>query len=227
MKYFKFNHVLLILSAIFFAVIFWKFFSLLSFPDSGISFEGKSKQEKLYPDTPIIQKITATKNYLSQINVSVGKFSPKSGDKIVLEIADESCEKILTASKIDGFTWSSLGWEKFKFVPLPDSKDKTYCLKFTYVPKEKEQNEKASLSSYALEGSSYTNTGKSIKEQKNRTLELKPAYENESTWQNFSQLISRMSQYKPDYFKSLSLEIIFFLSFMLILAASAVIIFVK
>jgi len=218
MKYIKLKYVLILLFSLFFAVIFWNFFNILSFADSGFNFEGKSKQEKIYPNLSIIQKIKTTDNNFSQVNISVSKFSPKLGDKITLEVKDESCEKVLAKSKIGKLTWSSPNYEKFKFSPIFDSRDKTYCLQFTYIPKQNEQNKKIYLSSYISEESSYINTGKSIEEQKNRTLELKPAYENGSASKNFSKLIDRMSQYKPDYFKRCSLEILFISSFAIIIS---------
>jgi hypothetical protein len=211
---------------VFLAMIVWKFFGILSFSDSSLNFEGESKQEKLYPDAQIIQKITATENNLDQINISISKYSQQLGDKIILEVADESCEKIMAGSKIDMFTWHSPNYEKFKFKPIPDSKDKIYCLKFTYVPFRTQQDKKAYISSYPAEGSSYINTGKSIEGQKNRTLKLKPAYGNNSSWKNFSRLIDRMSQYRPDFLKGYSLGIIFILSLMLIILLSVVIILI-
>lgn len=226
MKYLKLKYILVILFALFFAMIAWSFFSVLTFSDSSLDFEGESKQEKLYPNAQIIQKITATKNNLNQINISVSKFSADFGEKIILEVADENCGKIIAQSKIDAFSWSSPGYEKFKFKTIRDSKNKTYCLKFTYIPFGKEQDKKAYISSYPAEGYSYINTGKSIEEQKNRTLKLKPAYENDSTWQNFSELSDRMSQYKPDYLKGIYLKTLFILSFVLIMLLVIVIIFI-
>ena len=85
MKYIKLKYVMVILFAFFFAMIAWKFFSFLSFSDSSFDFEGDSKQEKLYPNAQIIQKITATKNNLNQINISISKFSSDFGEKIILE----------------------------------------------------------------------------------------------------------------------------------------------
>jgi len=123
-------------------------------------------------------------------------------------------------------TWNYPGYEKFKFKTIRDSKNKTYCLKFTYIPFGKEQDKKAYISSYSAEGYSYINTGKSIEEQKNRTLKLKPAYENDSTWQNFSELSDRMSQYKPDYLKGIYLKTLFTLSFIIIILLVVVIIFI-
>jgi hypothetical protein len=226
MKKIKFNYILIILLALFLGIISWKFLSLLSYPDQSISFEGDSKQEKLYPYFPILQKITAKENNFNQINVSLSKFSANFGEKITLEILDEFCQNILAQSKIDGFTWNSPSYEKFKFKNISDSKEKIYCLKFTYVPRGEGQDKKAYISSYQFDGSSYTNTGnkKNSEEQKNRSLALKPAYETGSTWQNFSKLIDRMSQYKPDYIKGISLEIIFILSLVLIILTAAIII---
>lgn len=226
MKHIKLKYILAILSALFFAIIFWNFLNILSFTDPGIDFEGKSKQEKLYPNSPIIQKINATENNFSQVNISISKFSPRLGDKITLEVFDESCEKKLDESKINALSWNSSSYSKFGFKTISDSKDKIFCLKFTYTPSGKEQDKKVYISSHPLEGSSYINTGKSIEEQKNQTLELKPAYGNESNWKNFSQLIDRMSQYKPDFLKTNYLITIFFLSFSLILALAAVVIFI-
>jgi hypothetical protein len=147
------------------------------------------------------------------------------GDKIILEVADESCEKVLVASKRDMLNWNSPGYEKFKFPAIADSKDKTYCLKLTHFLGKFKPKQKSYISSYPLEGSSYINTGKSIEEQKNRTLKLKPAYGNDPSWQNFSKLLDRMSQYKPDYLKENILIIIFSLSMVFILVLSAIIIF--
>lgn len=225
MKYFKFNYILIILFLLFSGIIFWHFLGLLSFSDSAFNFDGESQQEKFYPGSPLIQKITAAENNFNQINVSISKFSPKLGDKIILEVADESCEEVLAKSKRDMLNWNSPGYEKFKFPAIADSKDKTYCLKFTHILGMFKPDQKAYISSYPLEGSSYINTGKSIEEQKNRSLKLKPAYGNGSVWQDFSKLVDRMSQYKPDYLKGEFLMLTFSLSILLILAIAIFIIF--
>jgi hypothetical protein len=216
-KKIKFNQIIIILSAIFIGMIFWKFLNLLSFTDQSISFEGDSKQEKFHVDKPIIQKIIATENNFSQINVSIDKFAAEFGDKIVMEVLDESCQNILAESKLDMFSWYSPNYTKLKFKTIPDSKNKTYCLKFTYIPFGKEQDKKPYISSYSYEGASYINTGKSNEEQKNRSLELKPAYNEGSAGNNFSKLIDRMSQYKPNFLKGIILEIIFIAALLLVL----------
>ncbi len=228
MRFIKFNHVLIAVSVILLVILFWKFTGLLSFPDSNIQFEGESKQEKLYPHLPLIQKITATKNNFSQINVSLSKFSPKLGDEIVLEILDESCQNILAKSKINTLTWNKISYEKFSFKPISNSEGKVYCLQFIYIPFRKEQDKRAYVSSYASPDASYTNTGnkKNSEEQKNRTLGLKPAYKNGSNWQNVSQLVDRMSQYKPEFFKGYLLEIIFLLSLIFIISFACMIILI-
>lgn len=223
---FKFNHILVILVIFFFGIVFWKFFDILSFSDQTLSFERDSKQEKLYADSPIIQKLTITENNFNQINASIGKFSPKTGDKIILEVTDEFCKSILAKSSIGKLSWNHPGYEKFGFKTIPDSKNKTYCLKFTYIPNKQAQDKKVYMSSHAKEGYSYINTGKSPEEQKNRALEIKPAYENGSNWQNFSQLINRMSQYKPDYLKGIFLLTIFTLSIILITIVAISVIFI-
>lgn len=226
MKYFKFNRILILLFVLFSGIILWQFFGLLSFADSTFTFEGESQQEKFYPNSPLIQKITAAENNFNQVNVSISKFSPKLGDKIILKIADESCEKVLAKSQIDLFTWKSPSYEKFKFPTLLDSKDKTYCLKFTHILGKFKPKQKAYTSAFLLEGSSYINTGKSPEEQKNRSLKLRPAYGTDSAWQDFSKLSERMAQYKPDYLKNISLEIIFILSFILIISFTIAVIFI-
>ena len=227
MKYSKFNYILIFLFLIFIGIIFCKFFNTLTFSDSSLNFEGDNgKQEKLYPNAQLIQKITATENNLNQIDISINKFSADFGEKIVLEVKDENCGKTIAQSKIDAFTWNSPGYEKFRFKTIPDSKDRIFCLKITYIPFRKEQDKKIYISSYPAEGSSYINTGKSIEEQKNRTLKLKPAYENDSNWQNFSELSDRMSQYKPDYLKGTYLKTLFILSFVLIILLAIAIVFI-
>ncbi|PIP26516.1 MAG: hypothetical protein CO140_03275 [Candidatus Moranbacteria bacterium CG_4_9_14_3_um_filter_40_7] len=225
MKYFKFNHIVIILFLIFSGIILWQFFNFLSFADSALNFKGDNKQEKFYPNSPLIQKITAAENNFNQVNVSLSKFSPQLGDKIILEVADESCEKIMAESKRDMFSWRSPGYEKFRFPAIADSQDKTYCLKFTHVLGKFKPAKKPYISAYPAEGSSYINTGKSMEEQKNRSLKLKPAYGRDSYRQNFSQLIDRMSQYKPDYLKSEFLITLFGLSLALIFFVSILIIF--
>ena len=218
MKYLKFNHILIIFFILFSGIIFWQFFSLLSFADSSLNFEGKSQQEKFYPGSPLIQKITATENNFNQVNVALKKFSPKLGDKIILEIMDGSCNSNLAKTQLDIFSWYSPTYAKFRFPAISDSQNKTYCLKFTHILGKFKPDKKAYIPAYSLAGASYINTGKSAEEQKDRSLGLKPAYGNGSTWQNFSQLLDRMSQYKPNYFKGISLEIIFILSFILIIS---------
>lgn len=217
----------MVLSILFFGLIFWKFFSFLSFSDQTIFPEENTKKEKLYPNSPIIQKISAKENNFDQLNVSLSDFSPKIGDKIILEILDELCQSVLVESKIDIYTWhSSNGFKKFKFKTIPNSQGKTYCLKFTYIPVGVEQDDRAYISSFEFEGLSYINTGnkKISGEQKNRSLKLRPAYDKGSHWQNLSILTDRMSQYKPIYLKGESLEIILFSSLFLIMVMGVIII---
>lgn len=195
------------------AVVFYYFFANLAFPESDYNFEIDGSA-KLYPGLPVFQTFTAKENNLSQIKITLKNSSIKTGDKIIFELADENCANVLATDEISRFTPVGMFY-RFNFGKIEDSQDKKYCLHAAFFSNQKGDYPEISTSKDEIfKDSSFTNTGKN-KTYPDRTLVFRPAYENESTWQNLQELNQRMSQYKPWFLKNIYLSTIALLTIIL------------
>lgn len=195
------------------AVVFYFFLANLAFPDSDYNFV-TGGSAKLYPGLPVFQIFTAKDNNLSQIKIALKNSSVNFSEKIVFELADENCEKILATDKINWYTPVGIFY-RFNFEKIKDSRDKKYCLSATFYSNKKGDYPEISISkSEIFKDSSFTNTGKN-KTYQGRTLIFRPAYENENVWQNLQELNQRMSQYKPWFLKNIYLSAIILLTIIL------------
>jgi len=178
--------ILLIFFAIILIAVFWKFFTLLSFPDSDIVLQ-KGKIVKLNSGATLTQKFSASKNYLAKVEVLLhgSGVKYKDGDKVATKIADGNCQTILREGEIKDSFLETQNLHEFKFEPIVDSAGKEFCFIATFLPK----NEKAkSLQFFTME-------------EENQPYSIRPAYKNSSIIQDLSELNQRISQYKPWFLK--------------------------
>jgi hypothetical protein len=211
LKNYKYILIGFFLSAL--LVVFYYFFTNLAFPESNYNFQIDGSA-KLYPGLPVFQTFTAKDNNLSQIKIALKNSSIKIGEKIVFELADENCANILVTDEIRWHTPVGMFY-RFNFEKIKDSRDKKYCLRATFFSSQKGDYPEISISkSEIFKDSAFTNAGKN-KTYQGRTLVFRPAYENESTWQNLQELNQRMSQYKPWFLKNIYLSAITLLTIIL------------
>lgn len=218
----RFNIILLVVFLLFLIAVITRFSLTLSFSDSKYAFN-KDGEQKLFPHLPVEQKFIAQKNNLSHLRTAIKDFPKVTSDIIVLEIADANCSKTIAQSKINFWTMYYPGYWDFRFPTISDSAGKTFCAKFTFVPKQSRTKDlpKINISeSQDFADSVVTNMGDTKKgpEFRGQTIIMKPAYSGTTFFQDINILIDRVSQYKPFYFKETYLYI---LSFLLILSSIA------
>ena len=223
MSNFSPKKLLLIFAAIMFAIVFWKFFSILSFPDSGTALQ-KGELFQLKPENSLTQTFVANRNNLMKIEFLMRTPGPKDGDVIEMELADETCAKTIRQGTLKKSFLNSDNLYDFQFSRVPDSNGKIYCLKTTFQKKSaskyirffmvENQDPKFSLTDI-------TNN----KKYENQSLSIRLAYKNDNLSQDMGELNQRISQYKPWFLKHYFLSTIAIL-FTLLSAAIVVILIV-
>lgn len=192
------------------AAVFANFFSSLSFPDSTHNFTGKTKKVKLDPRKPVTQTFVAKDDLLDQVRVNIGNSSLHLGEKLTFELAERDCKKVVASDTKTFFSLEPKGFTIFSFDAIPDSKNKLYCAKFTYASDEDRGDERpyiAADDSIQFASDSYTNTSDN-KTFEGRSLQIRPSYGTATAAGTLQELNNRLSQYKPDFFKSDALTLI-------------------
>ena len=176
--------------------IFFRFASLLYFPDSAIILQKGALQE-LTVEKPLTQKFTAQRAGLSQVEILLRTPGIKfeNGDKVKAELSDENCEIILRSGALEKSFLNSPNLYLFSFPRLSDSAGKNFCLKLTFLPQKK--------------------TAKNIQiftmgEAENQPLAIRMVYKNSYLWQDLRELNQRISQYHPWFLKNVFLSLIIF-----------------
>lgn len=204
----------LLITLALFLLLFFRFALALSFPDTSWEIR-KDDKIKIGVYFPVIQKFEAGKNNLSRINILFGKSDAISG-KFSLEVYDENCSRLLREKSVPFQTLSSDSTYDFAFSKIKDSKNKTYCLKLFFTPKnEKMKNPYVFIVDNSRpENKSLFDSGEK-QEYPGKSLSFRPAYKNDSWWQDFKELDQRISQYKPWFLKQYYLAILFVLAIIL------------
>lgn len=204
-------------------VIFW---NRLVFPVDFRMFK-TSGNENLAPGEPLAQKFPALENNLSQVNIlleDIGKVL--AGDKLTVSILDEKCAETIRIAKLERPANIPKQYERFAFDPIPDSKDKTYCLKILYESPEKRKSRPfvRKMKNTGNASDQFVNL-KSGKIYAGQTLIFRPAYAKKSASAAIGELIRRLSAYKANYLQGSSLLWIFGGFILSALAAAFILIF--
>lgn len=175
----------------------------ISFPESGFNFLGKDSHIELDPGKNITQIFKARRNGLDQIYIVInqlGSLGPK--DSVTLTLLEKNCETPIATESISDHTPSYFIYYHFRFDRISDSAEHIYCLKISSTALKREKNRPYLL---ANEGASFVDTGyfnnADNKFTKGYSLEMRPAYSNDSLIDNLRELENRLSQYKPLVFK--------------------------
>lgn len=164
-------------------LVFGRFFSLFSFPESQIVLN-KGGLIKVHPGEKTEQKFFSTKDGLLKIDILLRSPGIKKGDYVKATLADETCQKTLKQGYLKHSFLNSKNLYEFSFSRLSDSAQKNYC----FIISPAKTNSK-SIRIFTSE------------KEKNQPLSLRPVYKNKYFWQNISELNQRISQYKPWFLK--------------------------
>lgn len=178
-------------------------FKNISFPDSSYNFLGKDKRVELEPGKSVTQVFKARRDGLDQIKIIIGDLGSLGiHDSIDLTLAQSNCETPIATDTITSFTGEPKIYYHFDFDRIPDSLDKSYCLKISYSATERKK-ERPYLR--ANEGELFAHTAyfddARSKFYEGRSLQMRPSYSNISFSQNLHELENRLSQYKPAFMK--------------------------
>lgn len=183
-SYITAKNIFLTIFGILLLLIFARFFSLLSFPDSSIVLE-KGETIKLQPEDSITQKFTANRDNLAKVEFLLR--SPgiefEKNDKLEMQLADENCQNPLRTGEMRESFLNSGNLYEFDFSEIKDSQGKTFCAIATFEPAK--QSAKA-IQFFTQDGTQ---------------LSIRPVYANDHVWQDLGELNQRISQYKPFFLK--------------------------
>ena len=188
--------------AVIIIIIFAKFLSLLSFPDSAVVLE-KGNLIPLTAKSTLTQTFVANRSNLETIQFLFRTPGPKPASTVSVEIADESCTKTLRKGTLTMSFLNSGNLFEFSFAKIPDSIGKRYCLLVTTSAKNlrlfsmPESDQQFGLKNIT--------TGETFEGQ---TLSIRGVYVNENLGQDLRELSQRISQYKPWFLKHYFLETI-------------------
>ena len=191
-------------------IIFFKFFSLMSFPDSAVVLE-KGDLIPLAPKAGLTQTFVANRNNLMKIEFLVRTPGPKPGDIVSFELADETCAKTIRKGTLSPSFLSSDNLYEFSFAKIPNSAGKKYCIISTIKSKSATSKGINFFSALSNEQQLILKNSTTNETFENKTLSIRGVYVNDHWWQNFSELNQRISQYKPWFLKHFFLASIVFL----------------
>jgi len=191
-------------------VVTTKFLDFINFSQSEIVLE-KDHVFKLQLRETLNQKFTSSRDGLSKIHLALKSIDIEEGDKVMMEIADESCNEILRRGLLLQTPYSSENLYEFIFDRIPDSAEKTYCLKAT-VLETKENVEPIIFFTTGTVHYEFKAQNQSTGKETTTHLSMRPGYTNESLLQNLSEINQRISQYKPWFLKQHSITALFLLT---------------
>lgn len=198
LQYLTIKKLLLIVTAILLFLVFFRLANDLSFPDTDWLI-GKDDKIELKDNKKLLQKFTADRDGLSKIEVLLG--SAKIKGSIKMELLDENCEKSLRKSELRTSKLDSDKTYAFKFSQVNDSKNKTFC----FLISSEAEKTGSKYPSVFITNSPAPSGGMLIEpdfmQSQEKSLSIRPSYENTLVWQDASELNRRISQYKPFFLK--------------------------
>lgn len=214
---------LLLSAAIIFFVVFWRFFSIIAFPDSENVLE-KGEIFSLQPKYSLSQTFIANRDNLMKIEFLMRTPGPKEGDVVQMEIADETCSNSIRKGELKKSPLDSKNLYDFQFSKIADSKNKTLCLKATLQPGRSDSTfVRFFMHENPEPGFVLIDINNEIKIE-NQSLAMRLAYRNEGVGKDINELNQRISQYKPWFLKHYYLYTVSIL--LLILSAAMAVILI-
>lgn len=198
---------LLFLLALF--LVFGRLTSLWSFPDPTWPLLKEEKIE-LEKNQPLFQVFTARRDNLSRVEFLMSSASIKPGGRLKLELRDETCSQILRQASWKVSNLDSEDTYAFRFRRLENSQGKDFCFSASFEPQDEKKKAKIFLHNQPPAGSQYFLNSATGEKFSDRSLSLRPGYQNASLGKNLTELNQRISQYKPWFLKHYFLSLIIF-----------------
>lgn len=183
------------------------FFAGLSFPDSYYNFLGTDKKVELKNGKPVWETFQADRDGMDRIKVRINN-PPGFREKVLLELADESCEHVIAADTVASLSPVGI-YYRFDFPRIADSQGKKYCFRATFASP---RDAKDGPGLYASEGADFPTDGywNSARDKfyPGWSLQIRPAYANERFSGDIQELVDRLSQYKPEFLKGFAFQLL-------------------
>ncbi|NTW27564.1 MAG: hypothetical protein HGA36_04525 [Candidatus Moranbacteria bacterium] len=192
-------------------LIFFRFSTLLEFPDSSIVLEKGDPAVKLKATETLSQKFIASRDNLVKVEFLLRTPRPKPEDVVKMEIADESCTKIIRSGRLNSSFLASDNLHEFAFSKIPNSNGKTFCILATFEPQKSSAKALQFFTQENKQPAFSAQNSSSEDDLSGQALSMRPVYVNDHWWQNLSELSQRMSQYKPWFLKHFFLDAIIIL----------------
>lgn len=212
--------ILLTLLGISTLLIFFRFSTLISFPDA-ITLD-RGEVQKIYPGQTVSQLFVSKRNNLEAIQILLRTPGVKDGDTISVQLADPTCTDTLAEGAFEKPFLNTDDMYVFSFPRRTDSEGKTFCLLLSY------RTSGASSKYLRLFTTTPTDAtpplmNTALNEPANgEALSLRTVYRNDHFWQDLRELNQRISQYKPwflkDFFIGTVATLFVILSIVLIIA---------
>ena len=199
-QYLTTKNILLLLLAIFVIAIAFRFFSILSFPDSSVVLE-KGELLQINNKETYNQTFVANRNNLNRIQFLMRTPGIKAGDTVNVKLADETCSTSLRQGTLQFSFLNSDNLYVFDFPAVKDSLGKKYCAILSYQSKISKDKYLRFFTTANTNGAMTLTFADTKEEKKNQSLSMRLVYKNDSIWGDLNELNQRMSQYKPWFLK--------------------------
>ena len=225
MRYISSKNILLTLLGISVLLIFFRFSTLIAFPDAQTL--DRDKIEKIYPGETFSQQFTAKRDYLEAIQFLLRTPGLKKSDAITVKLADETCADTLREGILAPAFLNSDNLYRFAFPRIEDSEGKRYCLLLTFEEKNHSSKYLQFFTTIQNDNVSLLMDADTGVPRNDQSLSMRTVYRNATLWQDIGELNDRISQYKPWFLKDFFIGTIGILFVILSTALIALLISVK
>lgn len=187
-------------------LVFFRFFTLISFPDSHTVLK-KGEATKIFPDQALTQTFMANRDNLDALQFLLRTPGPSDNDTVQVTIADETCTTPLRESTLKVSYLNADNLYVASFTPIKDSQDKKFCAVISFS----QTNPKTKYLRFFTANNTDENKALTLPQSettKNQSLSMRLVYNNDTVWQDLRELNQRMSQYKPWFLKGVFLTAI-------------------
>ena len=180
-------------------LIFFRFFTLISFPATHILAKGDTI--KIFPGQTFSQKFTASRDNLETIQVLLRAPGIKSGDTVTMKLGDAHCRDTLRDGTLERPFLNTDDLYAFTFPPIGHSAGEAYCMLLSYQTTQG-QSKYLRFFTVAPDNPDFLLTDTALNTPVNgQSLSLRTVYRNDHWWEDLYELNQRISQYKPWFLK--------------------------
>ena len=198
--------ILLALLGISVFLVFFRFFTLMSFPVAHTIAKGDAV--KIFSGQTFFQKFTANRDNLETIQILLRTPGIKSGDTVTMNLSDASCKKTLRDGTLERPFLNTDDLYIFAFPRIRHSAGETYCLFLSYQTTQG-PSKYLRFFTVAPDNPDFQLTDTALDAPVNeQALSLRAVYRNDHWFEDLHELNQRISQYKPWFLKDFAIGII-------------------